>query len=498
MTNKIVKYIILGIVLFGVSYFGTQWYIEYRLKQHLSEGLLGGELVFSKLDINLWQRAGRLEKVSWHRTKGESIFEVDQIEVKGVQLLQLVFKDQLAISEIEIEQPKIIWVSNKSIPEKKTEKEMKINAITVEKVHLRKGNFKWMEQDRLKAEVEQINLSVHNVVLNHKTVKKAIPVEYDSYRFELLDLFLNVNNLQDLKLKELVLGDSLLEANDLIYTPKYSKREYVNHIPYEKDLINLKIDRVACKELKYSIDQIFSLYIPSVDIQKGNLQIYRDKTIKDDVRQKKLYSQMLRELPFSLKVDTVAIHDTFIKYQEKLGENEVGEVSFENVNAAIGHLIGGQARYNSKKETTLDLKADFTGISKLDFEYSFRVADSTDAFQFKGSAWEVQDHQVNKFFIPALGVQANGSIDALHYNFSGDQNKASGEMIMVYDELKFEVLKENGQKKKIMSWLANIVVDTKNKTRKPVEVTGVQRDKTKSFWNYYWRCLQKGLKKELL
>ncbi|TXK73301.1 hypothetical protein [Mesonia sp. HuA40] len=498
MASKTLKYIFLGILLVGVSYFGTQWYIEFRLKQHLSKGLLGGELVFKELDVRLWQRTARLTEFYWHKKGDDPVFEVEEIQVKGVQILKLVFENVLAIDEIQIDQPKIVWVSNKSIPEKKAEKEMKMNAIRVKKVHLQKGSFKWLEQDRLKAEVNQINLSINNVVLNNKTVKQVIPINYDSYRFELLDLFLNVNTLQDLKLQRLDLNDSQLQINNLTYTPKYSRAEYVNHIPYEKDLINLKVERVTCKDLKYSFGQIFSLYIPNVAIQKGDLQIYRDKTIKDDVRQKKLYSEMLRKLPFNIKIDSVDVHETFIKYQEKLGKDEMGEVSFEKVSAVIKNLVGGKASFNSRNETKLELKAEFTGISKLDFKYSFLVADSTDAFQFKGSAWEVQDYQINKFFIPALGVQADGSIDALHYNFSGNRNEASGEMIMNYDELKFDVLKNNGKEKKVMSWLANILVNNKNKTRKPVEVTGVQRDKTKSFWNFYWRCLQKGLKKELL
>ena len=67
----------------------------------------------------------------------------------------------------------------------------------------------------------------------------------------------------------------------------------------------------------------------------------------------------------------------------------------------------------------------------------------------------------------------------------------------ISNAFKLHVLKKDRERKnKVLSFLANIVVKNSSKNGGISKNVGeVKRDKTKSFWNYFWSCLEAGLKK---
>src|SRR5690606_6208844 len=80
-----------------------------------------------------------------------------------------------------------------------------------------------------------------------------------------------------------------------------------------------------------------------------------------------------------------------------------------------------------------------------------------------------------------------------------NKNGIGGELKMVHQDLKIAVLKQTGEKDKLLSAVANIFVKT-DSGNYPASVTvdGVERDETKSFFNLFWRGIEQGLKKTLI
>jgi hypothetical protein len=145
----------------------------------------------------------------------------------------------------------------------------------------------------------------------------------------------------------------------------------------------------------------------------------------------------------------------------------------------------------------VEINTQFMGKSKLNFNWDFKVNDTLDRFTVRGSSYRIPDTSVNSFFTPAFNVEAEGAIDEVYYNFGGNRNVASGDVKLNYEKFKLRILKKDGKRKdKILSFLANIVVKNSSKSGGVSKNIGqVKRDKTKSFWNYFWSCLQSGLKK---
>jgi hypothetical protein len=101
---------------------------------------------------------------------------------------------------------------------------------------------------------------------------------------------------------------------------------------------------------------------------------------------------------------------------------------------------------------------------------------------------------MNMFFVPAVNVKAIGTLNELYFNYSGDKNDALGDMRIDYSTFKVEVLRKDGSSKnRLLSGIVNLFLDNNEKdgrvTKQDVSVT---RDKTKSFWNYFWLCIRNG------
>jgi len=140
------------------------------------------------------------------------------------------------------------------------------------------------------------------------------------------------------------------------------------------------------------------------------------------------------------------------------------------------------------------------GKSPLNVEWRFKINDKSDFFTIKGSSHSIPQESVNSFFIPAFNMKTEGFINNIHFNYGGNNQTASGDFMMKYDNFIIEILKEDGKEKiDVLSWIANVFVKKSSKGNEITKhVDEVKRDETKSFWNYFWNCIQSGLVKVLL
>ncbi|TYP96757.1 hypothetical protein C7447_10656 [Tenacibaculum adriaticum] len=53
-------------------------------------------------------------------------------------------------------------------------------------------------------------------------------------------------------------------------------------------------------------------------------------------------------------------------------------------------------------------------------------------------------------------------------------------------------------KKKVLSWILNLFIKNSSKNGLiKTEIKDLERDKTRSFWNFFWKNIEKGLKQSL-
>ncbi len=181
-------------------------------------------------------------------------------------------------------------------------------------------------------------------------------------------------------------------------------------------------------------------------------------------------------------------------YEERAeGTKKIGKVLLENLNATIKD-INNTSKNDGGKLTTANISTNFMGTSQLNVNWQFDINNLNDTFNIKGEAKQVSADAMNMFFVPAVNVKAIGTLNELYFNYSGDKNDGLGDMRIDYSTFKVEVLRKDGSSKnRLLSGIVNLFLDNNEKdgrvTKQDVSVT---RDKTKSFWNYFWLCIRNG------
>lgn len=266
--------------------------------------------------------------------------------------------------------------------------------------------------------------------------------------------------------------------------------------------MHIDLDSLQLIDYTFSLHEQGALQARKLRLKEVDAQIYRDKLIKDDPHDKKLYSRMLRELGFKLQLDTLQIEDASITYEEVQENTEkTGKVFFTNLNALGTAIRNTDLKSSSFPETQIHITSQFMGEAPLTVDWNFKINDPRDHFRITGRGKGISAKAINNFFIPGMNMEAEGDpIRTLYFDFYGDQDTASGDFQMVYDNLKINVLKKNGREKNnIFTAIANLFVSHKKTANdKPVKVEDVERDKKRSFWNYLWTSVFTGLKQTML
>lgn len=137
--------------------------------------------------------------------------------------------------------------------------------------------------------------------------------------------------------------------------------------------------------------------------------------------------------------------------------------------------------------------------SPMSVSWTLDTANMSDSFTIVGNISNLPAARINPFIEPYLKARATGEITDLSFNFRGNNAGLNGTLNMKHKALKVALLKETGEKNKILSGLVNLVVRS-NSGEYPasVSVDNVQRDNTKSFFNLFWKGIEEGLKKTLI
>src|SRR5690606_1133077 len=270
-------------------------------------------------------------------------------------------------------------------------------------------------------------------------------------------------------------------------------------ISVERDHFDLTIDSIKVENHDFGIknDSLFYFESKQVDFHQPKLNIYRDKLVADDLSYKPLYSKSLRNLNVDIALETVFLNKATIVYIEKVKEDtEGGQLEFSNLNAEITNL--GNTYRNVNEETSVNIDAIFMKNTPIRVDWRFDVQNSSDECVFKADVGNLAANQMNQFMEPNLNLRLNGEINKTYFTISGNDYASLIDLKLQYSNFDVVVLKQNGtEKNKLLSGLINIFVskdssDKQNEFRYG-QAKDIERDKTKSVFNYLWLNVKAGL-----
>lgn len=406
-----------------------------------------------------------------------------------VKQSQLTVKQNNPDTQLKLEIPNLAAKNIEVNAEKKTQ--------TIENISLN-GALLNFEKNHHPLLVKNIQGSVYGFEINQEISKKDLPFKTETLNLTLSGIDYKTE-FYKISTASVSFDKKQLEINHFAMLPLVSRAEFIKKIPTERDLYDLKAAKIKMTGALNFLDPNQSVDAENLTIDGANANIFRSKVPKDDPTIKPLYSSLLKTIKFPLYIKTTAVRNGFLEYEEDTKQSEgPGKLTFSNFNLTAKNLNSGKFK---NKPTLIPIAIDcrFFEASPLHVDWTFDTAKSDDAFTIKGQISSLPAPRINQFAQPYLKIKTEGSIEQLNFDFNGNRKGIGGIFRMKHKDLKVFVLKESGEKNKLLSAIANIFVKT-NSDKFPdrVLVSNVERDPTKSFFNLFWKGIQQGLTTTLL
>jgi hypothetical protein len=268
----------------------------------------------------------------------------------------------------------------------------------------------------------------------------------------------------------------------------------------ETDWYNISLDSFALQG--FHLDKFLNdnlLVVTKAELNRLTLHTFRDKRLpfpeKQDTR---LPMQLIGSLPFKLHTDTILVKNAYVDYAEHREDaDKAGIIKFHDVNATILNLSNTESL--TKGKTVMKVSAKPMNESMLKAEFVFPNNRYPEKYQVTGMLEPLNMVALNPMVTPAASVQIkSGETKTLAFNFSYDDDTASGEVTFEYENLKIVLLNKKTNPQAIKSFLANTFVIKKNHLQQDKSfkkgTISFERDKKKSVFNYWWKSLLSGLK----
>lgn len=369
--------------------------------------------------------------------------------------------------------------------------------LIIKNVELKNSNLTVDNQDQPLV-FKDLNANIENVVLNEITIKDKLPFKTGNYSLTTRN-FNYKTKFYKLSASLLKLNRNVVQVSDFVVKPTVSRAQFIRMIPTEKDLYDVKVSQIEAKGKWDLVSDNKFLDITNVTLNKLDANIFRSKIPKDDLSEKPMYSELLRSIKFPMFVSNLDIKNSLLVYEEDTKKSDgPGKLTFSNFNLNVKNLNSGKMK-GKPTQVPITISCQFMNASPMKVNWSFDTANMNDAFAISGNISDLPASRINPFIEPYLKVRATGLISDLIFDFKGTKRGIYGNLKMVNKDLKISVLKQTGEKDKILSAIANVFVRTDSgKYPESVEVEEVERDNTKSFFNLFWRGIEQGLKKTLI
>ena len=455
-----------------------------------------GQLIPFKLDIEKIQ-------IDNSRFRIRNKLDARNINIQ-IQKIHNSIGQKLTVESVKIDHPEITTFSGKqSSTLKKASSTIFSDIIQVKNIEIKNGQYKLdkLHNKQNLLTVKDFNFQLEEIEMNPKTFYEQIPIVYKSIQLSAASLDYNPSSVYSLKSKNLSFDNGNFKLSQFELKPKVSRKEFVRSLKSEKDLYTITAKSIGIQKMGFGFqgkDMYFK--IPDMNLETVHANIYRSKIPADDLKKKLMYSKLLRDLPFILEVKNIALKNSQVEYEEETIESTgAGKLTFSNFNAKINNVYSGY-----KKSSVPDVKADITTNfmkdSKLTAVWTFNPMNRSEKFNIKGSIFNFDAKKMTPFVKPYLHVTAEGNMREVRFNFTGNDVNATGDFGVKYDDLKVTLYnKDNGKVRKVLSTLGNFLVKSNTKDQyKEERIETVLRKQDRSFFNFFWLCVQQGLKQTVL
>ncbi|MEM1214061.1 MAG: hypothetical protein AAGJ82_00150 [Bacteroidota bacterium] len=295
-----------------------------------------------------------------------------------------------------------------------------------------------------------------------------------------------------------------VQLTDLRVTPKKSKRTFAQNLPHRKARIELAVPAATLEA--FALAQLVeekTLSGARLLLANSYLDVFVDKSRPDCTScRKRYFYEILADLPLRLRVDTVNVTNGNIALSHlRPNEEQPGQLDWSKIDAVIANFSTVKTAANTP--TTAHIEGYFMDHSAVQVHFSFPFYNPAAPYYFSGQLELVNLAVINDFLVFAKRIRiAEGKLNHLRFEGSGDLRTATGEIALRYDDLRLSLLNEQRGERKLASRLVNAVISRNNNPNQRSQLkTGrlyAERQYHKSFFSNWWFTLQSGIQSSVL
>lgn len=487
--------------------FTAHYVLKSKIETFLNSGLPEHiQSTYDELHLNLLQGSLSLRNVAVSlQNKGAEVahthIRTEAISIEAISYWDYLFKEKIHVGAIKFEKPIITHHKNKVVAPKDTSaaKPLKLQrSILVDQLEIANSTLLVLDGTKDSVSIFSRNLSFElaQIFIDQKTLQQPLPLQFADYSASCDSIFLKSGKYEHLEVSSFQLANQLAIFEGLRFYTKYTRKGLSRVIAVERDHIDVHVEKTSVKGIDFGfMGEKFFAKSELIALEKPSANVYRDKLLTDDRSIKPLYSKLLRELPFDLAIDSMTIHDGFIKYTERVkADNSGGHISFSKFNARISQVSN---TYVAPEKTRLDINTTFMERTPLHVDWSFDVNDANDRFAFSAKIGKLPAADMNQFTEPNLLVRLKGEVKTTFLNIDASDYNANVAMKISYTDFKVVVLSEDRRKRNhLMCIISNLFIA--KDSHKDGDIyrgaeSKVTRDRTKSIFNYFWINAKQGL-----
>lgn len=320
-------------------------------------------------------------------------------------------------------------------------------------------------------------------------------VSLKNYTFQLPD------KIYTLKAKSIYLStkDSLLDVDKVDFVPSLDKVTFSRQQKYKKAWLYPQIRKLTLQKFDfYSLLHHEELKMKKLEIDKVKFEIYRDRGLPDRPdHYPPMPQDLLRELPFYVKIDSVKVKDADFIYEEQLPEKpRPGRLTFEKTEISLSPLTNHRDSLQSYYfQPILSANTQVMGQGRFSLQARFFLSDPKNLHFLKGEIGEMDMTAFNEMLEYVFPVRiTSGFIKHGSFDLKLNYKNARGRMLLRYNDLKVELIN-----RKFASFVANsFVVNNHNPSRRfaPLRVGEIKsrRNLSRSIFSYWGYSVLNGFK----
>lgn len=496
------------VILYITLKFGAEWYIGSKLTEKINKDNQLFQVNVENTRVNVFSREVNLYDIVFTPVDSNSSSiegTLQSLSLGSFDISNFLFNEIIESEAIILKQPKLnVNLKKSDNKEKEKNKSSKglfsqniFEKIKVHRILLQEANVDF--SGSLNSNLQLRSFSLQNIVVDSASMAGKVPFNYDSVIVKIDSLSLQPDSQYKLSTGKINLAQHQLEIDEFSFDPQFTKSEYSSRFPERKPMYDVYIKKIIFDSLYWQLPggHPMNFTVGNIDMDSLNLQMYIDKNVPrnaDKIRP--MPSKALADASFLLNINSINTTNSKFLYQiQPKDAANTGDLFFTNLKMNATNITNDSSILADNPEARFDFDAKFMGAGNLKAVFTFNLASNDYPFSASGNLAPVNFAALDPLIGPLMSLEANGNLNNLTYNFSGNQESAGGTVDMAYQNMQLIFKEKPGESAPILKALSSLVLENNLKRDNSSNAdVSFNKEDTRSFFYYWWSGIRGGIK----